>query len=228
MSLQELCYAIMENMISDTKKLLKPAVHAYEHRLKRFGPTARGVFWKNQEWQHRRYVILEKIFNDLDQKGGVSIHDFGCGYGYFLDYLMGRPVMCGSRYIGTDMSEGMINAANKRHVPACAQFVCGTSAQEITDYTIISGTYNMHINANIEEWACYVKASLKQLWQHTRYGLAFNMLRNDTEIKYDGLFYADPTGFLNFARKKLSPESTLRFDWPLPDFTVFVRRPEVK
>ena len=228
MSLQELCYAIMENMISDPTELLKPAVQAYEHRLKRFGPTARGVFWKNQEWQHRRYVILEQIFSELDQKGGVSIHDFGCGYGYFLDYLMGRPVMSGSRYIGTDMSEGMINAAKKRHIPTYAQFVCGTSAQEITDYTIISGTYNMHINADIEEWASYVKASLKQLWQHTRYGLAFNMLRNDTEIKYDGLFYADPNGFLSFARKRLSPESTLRFDWPLPDFTVFVRRPEGK
>ena len=124
------------------------------------------------------------------------------------------------------MSEGMINAAKKRHILNCAQFVCGTSAQEITDYTIISGTYNMHINADIEKWASYVKSSLLQLWQNTRYGLAFNMLHNDTEIKYDGLFYADPTEFLSFARNNLSPESTLKVDWPLPDFTIFVPRPE--
>ena len=213
-------------MISGTTELLKPVIQAYEYRLKRFGPTARGVFWKNEEWQDRRYVILEKIFAESHQKGGVSIHDFGCGYGYFLDYLMGRPVIRGSRYIGTDMSEGMISAANNRHASNHAQFVLGTSAREITDYTIISGTYNMHINANIEEWANYVKASLKQLWQHTRYGLAFNMLPTHTENKYDGLFYADPDEFLYFARKNLSPASTLRFDRPLPDFTVFVRRTE--
>ena len=205
-------------------RILHPVVHAYERRLSHYGPTAQGVFWKNKEWQFRRYVILEGIFDNLAQAGGITIHDFGCGYGSLFEYLVDKEVMKFSRYTGTDMSQGMINAAKSRHQDPRAHFVCGVTARQTADYTIVSGTYNMHMGAEEEEWYEYIQASLKQLWRHTRHGLAFNMLRHDTDIKYDGLYYADPVRFLTFARKSLSPDVEIIFDPPLPDFNVFVRR----
>ena len=81
------------------------------------------------------------------------------------------------------------------------------------------------MGADEEEWYEYIQASLKQLWQHTRHGLAFNMLRHDADIRYDGLYYADPVRFLTFARQSLSSDVEIAFDPPLPDFNVFVRRP---
>ena len=123
------------------------------------------------------------------------------------------------------MSQGMIDAAKARHTDPRAKFVHGVAAHEITDYTIVSGTYNMHINAKSEEWVEYVQASLKQLWQHTRFGLSFKMLSDDNDERYDGLYYADPIQFLTFARENLSPEAEVVIDPPLPDFTVLVRRP---
>jgi SAM-dependent methyltransferase len=213
------------NILSAAPRMLVPVVRAYERRLSRYGPTAQGVFWKNQEWQLRRYAILEDIFDDMAQAGGITIHDFGCGYGSLFEYLADKAVMKRSRYIGTDMSQGMIDAAKARHADPRGEFVHGMSAHEIADYTIVSGTYNMHMGADAEEWVEYTQASLKQLWQHTRRGLAFNMLRDDTDVHYAGLYYADPVRFLTFVRESLSPEAEVIFDPPLPDFTIFVRRP---
>ena len=205
-------------------KMLTPVVRAYERRLSRYGPTAQGVFWKNAEWQLRRYVVLEDIFDEVAQSGGITIHDFGCGYGSLFEYLADNPVMKRSRYIGTDMSQSMIEAARARHPDPRAHFVRGVAAREIADFTIVSGTYNMHMGADPDEWSEYIQASLKQLWRHTRRGLAFNMLSHDAAEQYDGLYYANPEDFLTFARDTLSRDAEIVVDPPLPDFTVFVRR----
>ena len=189
---------LVQNILKATPKILTPALQAYTERIESCGPTAKGVFWKNEYWQHRRYKILEKIFDEVAQRGGVTIHDFGCGYGALFDYLSERPVMLDSRYIGTDMCQKMIDAANNRFFDRRATFTRGTMAKEVVDYTIVSGTYNMHINAAPEEWMKYIHGSLKQLWKFTRRGLAFNMLGNATNEKYTGLYYGDPEAFFNF------------------------------
>jgi len=205
-------------------RMLTPVVRAYERRLERYGPTAKGVFWKDAEWQKRRYVLLERIFDDAAQAGGITIHDFGCGYGSLFDYLADKPVMQFSRYIGTDMSQGMIDAAGERIGDPRATFVRSLGPREDADYTLVSGTYNMNMGADRDEWANYVKASLSQLWRRTRRGMAFNMLTKDAAEQFDGLYYADPNEFLDFVRAKLSENAELINDPPLPDFTVFVRR----
>jgi len=212
------------DVLRSSPRMLTPVVRAYERRLRRYGPTAQGVFWKNREWQLRRYVVLESIFDDLAQAGGVSIHDFGCGYGPLFDYLAEKPVMHRSRYIGTDMSQAMIDAAKARIADPRADFVRGVAAREMTDFTLVSGTYNMHMGANTDDWTDYIRASLRQLWRHTRRGLAFNLLNHDAAEKFSGLYYADPAAFLKFAHENLSPEAELVLDPPLPDFTIFVRR----
>lgn len=212
------------DILRASPRLLTPALRAYEKRLRRYGPTAQGVFWKNREWQLRRYVVLEDIFDDAAQAGGITIHDFGCGYGPLFEYLADRPVMRRSRYIGTDMSQAMIDAARAKFDDPRATFVRGVAAKEVADYTLVSGTYNMHMGADADEWTDYIQASLLQLWRHTRRGLAFNMLSHEAAEKFSGLFYADPEAYLAFARERLSPESELVLDPPLPDFTIFVRR----
>ena len=52
-----------------------PVALAYERRLKRYGDTPRGVFWKDGDWQRMRYDILVRIFDDLARAGGLTIHD---------------------------------------------------------------------------------------------------------------------------------------------------------
>lgn len=204
--------------------LLTPVVQAYERRLKRHGASPKGVYWRDAEWQQRRYHLLYQIFDEAAAAGGITIHDFGCGYGALFDYLKDRPVMLGSRYIGTDMCRGMVATAAARIDDPRAGFVRQLWADEVADYTIVSGTYNMHINAPLDVWQAYIETSLEQLWTRTRRGLAFNLLNADGTEKLDGLYYAEPERIFDFCATRLATDVSIATDPPLPDFTVFVRR----
>ncbi|NQU60566.1 MAG: methyltransferase domain-containing protein [Rhodospirillales bacterium] len=210
--------------LKKSQKMLGPVLASFEERVARFGADPRSAFWKNEEWQIRRYDILSRLFAPEDRQGGISITDFGCGYGAFFDYLKDRPVMNESRYIGIDISQAMIDEAENCTQDPRAKFHRHLIATEEADYTFVCGTYNMNLSADEGEWLEYVKASLEQLWSKTRKALGFNLLRADAPDQYPGLYYADGKAFEDFCREKLSPDVTYTDDRPLPDWTIFVRR----
>ncbi len=207
-----------------SRSMLEPVLASFEKRVAQFGADPRSAFWKDEEWQKRRYDILARLFDEPDRLGGISITDFGCGYGAFFDYLADRPVMSGSRYTGIDMSAAMIEEANARIRDPRAAFRRHLIATETADYTFVCGTHNMNLGANRGEWADYVKASLEQLWSKTTKAMGFNMLRLDAPDQYPGLYYADGIEFIKFCSETLSPDVTYTDDRPLPDWTIFVRR----
>jgi len=213
-----------DNALKKSPSLLSPVVRAYERRLRQFGPEARGVFWKDENFQHQRYDILYQVFDEIDQAGGITVHDFGCGYGALFSYLKDRPVMRDSRYIGTDMSAEMISTARRLVVDPRASFVRHLKATGPVDITFASGTYNMHVGQDETRWETYVKASLKQIWGKTRKALAFNMLREDADERFDGLYYINGRDLFDFCIRELSPDVTIQNDSPLPDWTFIVRR----
>ncbi len=209
----------------DAPAMLTPAALAYARRLRRFGPTPRGVFWRDDEWQRRRYHILARAFRPEDRAGGISIGDFGCGYGAFFDYLRDRPVMANSRFTGYDMAAEMITACAERIDDPRARFVRHLRVIEPADYIFVSGTFNLKLDADDAAWRRYVLASLKQLWSMTGKVLAFNMLdANGDEAPQEGLYYASAEDFSDFCRRELSPNVDLSIDKPLPDWTMFVSR----
>ncbi|MDA1088698.1 MAG: class I SAM-dependent methyltransferase [Proteobacteria bacterium] len=207
-----------------SRSMLEPVLASFEKRVAQFGADPRSAFWKDEEWQKRRYDILSRLFDKPDRQGGVSITDFGCGYGAFFDYLKDRPVMNDSRYIGIDMSAAMIEEAKANIIDPRASFQRHLIATETTDYTFVCGTYNMNLGADREEWANYVKASLEQLWSRTTKAMGFNMLRHDAPEQYRGLYYADGMEFVKFCNETLSSDVAYTDDRPLPDWTILIRR----
>ncbi len=210
--------------LKKSQRMLGPVLASFENRLAQFGADPRSAFWKNDEWQVRRYQILSRLFDEADRAGGITITDYGCGYGAFFHYLKDRPVMMDSRYIGIDISEAMLVEAENHTRDPRATFQRHLIATEETDYTFACGTYNMNLGADEDEWVDYVTASLSQLWSKTRRGLGFNMLRTDAPEKFPGLYYADGNEFLEFCRKNLGPDVTFSDDHPLPDWTISIRR----
>lgn len=207
-----------------SRAMLGPVLESFEQRVAQFGSDPRSAFWKDEEWQKRRYDILSRLFAEPDRQGGVTITDYGCGYGAFFEYLKDRPVMNGSRYIGIDISTAMLEEAQSHIADPRATFQRHLIATEDADYTFVCGTYNMNLGADRDEWAEYVKASLEQLWSKTRKALGFNMLRADAPNQYGGLYYADGMEFVKFCNETLSPDVTYTDDRPLPDWTIFIRR----
>src|SRR4051812_9276494 len=77
----------------------------YSDKLKKFGPTPRGVDWNSEQSQVLRFDQLTKLLPH-DYSGQSKILDYGCGYGALLDFLIRRyPKVY---YTGFDISEEMI------------------------------------------------------------------------------------------------------------------------
>ncbi len=218
----------MEDMLFDrfrkTARMLAPVAQAFERRLNQYGDDPRAVFWKSGGNQLLRFETLYRIFDDVDEAGGLTINDFGCGYGAFFDFLADKPPLRRGRYIGYDMSKKMIEEAKQRTIDPRARFIQHITVTEPGDFTFACGTFNMHLRANEDDWDRLIKDSLRQLWSKTRKGLAFNLLRSDSIERCPGLFYINGADYLEFCRRELSPGAVMEEDPLLPDYTFFVRR----
>jgi len=216
----------------DIGQLLNLIAAAYSYRVEQCGPVANGVFWKDPDGQVLRYEVLLQAIptHDLDQP--ITINDLGCGYGALFDLLVDQAVLDQGQYFGYDISPPMIKQAqarHPRHSTPHAQFIESPIATQTADYSFVSGTYNMHFGARADVWEPYVKTSLQRLWAKTTKTLAFNMLdraaQPDKPAQRDptALYYGDRGDFIRFALS-LSPEVEVIDDYPLDEFTIYVKR----
>jgi len=217
--------AVFIQILRLAPRLLAPVARIYGKRLDQCGATAKGVFWRGEVWQRRRFERMCEIFTDTDMaNGNIAINDLGCGYGAFFEFLAGYPVLQNSRYYGYDIAQPMIAACRDRISDPRAAFYRKMWATKTAEYSFASGTYNLNNDADEAAWEKYVEASLLQLWKRTTKGLAFNMLRRDADDDFQGLYYIDPEKMLKFCRENLSADVEMFDERPMPDVTYFVRR----
>jgi len=207
----------------DIGQLLNLVSNTYSYRVNQCGPVANGVFWKDQDGQMLRYELLLQAIDDADLSGPISVNDLGCGYGALFDLLADQPMMQGGRYYGYDISPKMIEEAKVRHADSRASFIESPIATEVADYSFVSGTYNMNLGSRRDIWGDYVKTSLARLWDKTAKAMAFNMLDAASPVRLINLYYADRNEFVEFAMS-LSPEVEIIDDYPLTEFTIYVKR----
>jgi len=196
----------------------------FDRNIVKHGPSAKGVYWKNPEGQVLRYEILLGIIGKDDLGGGIFLNDLGCGYGAMFDIIADDPLMQNSRYFGYDLSGEMIRHAKSHTDDPRAQFFKSDHALHVADYSFASGTFNMHAGQDNELWKGCVLESLRALWLKTRKGMAFNMLDKNHPESLKGLYYADRDIYLDFCRTELSPNVELVTDYPLEEWSIFVRR----
>jgi len=207
----------------DIGQLLNLVSRTYSYRVDQCGPVANGVFWKDQDGQMLRYELLLQAIASEDLNGPIIVNDLGCGYGALFDLLADQPMMQGGRYYGYDISPKMIEEAKARHADSRTTFIESPIATEPADYSFASGTYNMNFGARRNIWSEYVKTSLARLWDKTAKVMAFNMLDATSPERLTNLYYADRNEFVKFAMG-LSPEVEIIDDYPLSEFTIYVKR----
>ncbi len=214
-----------EAVLQGIKGMLLPVTTAYRIQYSKNGATPKGVFWSNADNVRKRFEILCRVFDPEDiARGEASIIDLGCGYGALYDYLKAHPVMHGGEYRGYDICESLLDACKTRIKDPRASFYLNMHATRPADYSIVSGTFNLKMDANEADWLTYTQISLKALWAQTDKAMAFNMLDIADAAPMDGLYYADPQVFEAFCRGNLSDNVTLVSGYELPDFTIYVRR----
>lgn len=211
------------NVPPTENSLLAEVANYYSEKLIEHGVTPRGVDWNGEESQTVRFEQLCKI---IDLEGSVfSLNDLGCGYGALLDYLQGMSPSC--IYHGVDVSHEMIKAAERRHANADqARFIASAEPDQIADYGVASGIFNVRLGRTDVEWFDYLKATLDILDRTSKRGFSFNCLTSysDEEKKRDYLYYADPCRLFDLCTRRYTRQVALLHDYGLFEFTILVRK----
>jgi SAM-dependent methyltransferase len=194
----------------------------FADKLNEHGATHRGVDYNSTEAQELRFFQLLKV---IDASQRYSVLDFGCGYGGMYDYLVGLGHDV--HYVGYDIAEPMIVKGRELHPhnPNC-WFTNDLDEVPVLDYAVVSGTFNMKLDAQSEAWTQVILEALNQMNARAARGFAFNMLTSysDAERIRPDLYYGDPCFFFDYCKRNFSRNVALLHDYNLYDFTILVRK----
>jgi cyclopropane fatty-acyl-phospholipid synthase-like methyltransferase len=210
-------------MLNNKTDLLTEVAEYYTTKLAEHGETPRGVDWNGEEGQTLRFEQLCKI---VDTANHFSINDLGCGYGALYDFLVNKYDE--PSYLGVDVSEEMIKAAEQRYKDQPqARFVLSSDPNQVADFGVASGIFNVRMGRSDDEWRSYLEATLDVLDRTSRVGFAFNCLTSysDKDKMRDYLYYADPCVLFDLCKRRYSRNVALLHDYDLYEFTILVRKP---
>ena len=191
-------------------------------KLEQHGTTPHGVDWNSVESQEIRFSQIIKV---IDPNNRYSLLDYGSGYGGMYDYL--RKLGHDLHYVGYDIAESMVTQGNAVHPnnPDCI-FTRQIEEVPVLDYALVSGTFNMKLDADFDTWTNIVVGALNQMNARASKGIAFNMLTkySDADKMRPDLYYADPCFFFDYCKRNFSRNVALLHDYNLYDFTILVRK----
>jgi SAM-dependent methyltransferase len=206
------------------RDIVSDVVDYYEGKLATFGATARGVDWKDEASQTKRFEQLVRALGLDDHPGAFSLVDFGCGYGALLPFLRQRYQFT---YIGYDRSPRMIAEARRLHEDVDdATFTSDWDAVASADFIAASGIFNVRLGRSAEEWSAYVLQTLAAINERAAAGWAANFLTaySDEDRKRSDLYYAGPAAIFDWCKHSASRWVSLLHDYELYEFTIGVRR----
>ena len=206
----------------NNSKLIYKTITAYKKQNKKFGFSPKGVFWQNDNTQIARFNSLINGILTPDLDGGISISDFGCGYGAFYSYIKNKQFMNNSSFIGYDIVDDFIFEAKKNYPHA--EWNCSDKLAQETDYLFISGTLNMAFNYSINEWQRYLESQIEECFIHVKKVLAFNLLFAKKRKIEKGLFYSEIDRVFDFCDKNLGNTVITKTPGTEKDITVFVTK----
>ncbi len=194
----------------------------FADKLEVHGATHRGVDYNSTEAQRERFFQLIKVMNSSVK---YTLLDFGSGYGGMYDYLLqlGHTL----HYVGYDIAEPMVLMGRELHPnnPDC-WFTNNIEEVPVVDYAVVSGTFNMKLDADHDTWTKIVVEAINQMAAHASKGIAFNMLTkySDADKMRPDLYYGDPCFFFDYCKRNFSRNVSLLHDYNLYDFTIIVRK----
>jgi hypothetical protein len=74
------------------------------------------------------------------------------------------------------------------------------------------------------DWSRFVQAMLRRMFELCDVAIAFNLMSDRVDWRTPELFHAPAGEMLDFCRAELSRFVTLRHDYPLHEYTLYVYR----
>lgn len=193
----------------------------YTNKIKEHGTNNLGVDWNSKESQFLRFEQLSKV---IFMEENISVLDFGCGYGAYIEYL--QNYLKKFEYLGFDISDEMIDNAKKNYLLENVFFTTKKENLKPCDYVIASGIFNVKLDVPITEWEEYIKKTLNELNSLSIKGFSFNLLTSysDKEFMKDYLYYGNPCFYFDYCKNNFSNNVALLHDYNLYEFTILVKK----
>jgi len=80
----------------------------YTRNLKTHGLASKSVGWKDETEQRLRFEKLVQVVNPDNASQGITVNDYGCGYGAMFQYLDAVPSLKLNKYYGYDISSSAV------------------------------------------------------------------------------------------------------------------------
>ena len=164
---------------------------SYENQFRRYGPVPEGVHWVGSDRQKLRFQLLLKTVFEHNKSWETSIADVGCGYGALAEYIKQHASSKSLQYFGYDISEQLISHCHDNINYSWADFKVGKSPDTKVDYCVMSGTYNLAMTSNVQQWEDYIFNCLNDCWKQTEKLMIFNLqIATVAYISKGNIFYA--------------------------------------
>jgi cyclopropane fatty-acyl-phospholipid synthase-like methyltransferase len=200
----------------------EPVRAYFDERIRAHGASPRGSDWNSSAAQEARFAQLLRV---VATPGPFSLLDYGCGYGALADYLDAQGYA--ADYVGYDMLESAVAAANEHHRgKPRREFSSDAARLAPVDYVVASGIFNFRGAETFDDWTAHVVEVLADMHRLSRGGFASNFLTkySDADRMRPDLYYADPTYLFDYCKRHFAKDVALLHDYSLYDFTLIVRK----
>lgn len=195
----------------------------YTQKILAHGATAAGVDWPCQPTQQLRFVQLLKL---CDFSRPFSLNDVGCGYGALLTFMSQRYRGLALDYLGTDLSQAMIDQAQTSKKPAIrARFMVSGEIPRVADYSVASGIFNVRLKQPPSRWTRFIRQTLADLHAASRLGFSVNFLApaGPGMSAIPELYRVDPEVWITHCQRELGAKVELVEGYGMREFTLLVR-----
>lgn len=196
----------------------------YTQKVLAHGASPLGVDWTCQPTQELRFVQLLKLC-DFGQP--FSLNDVGCGYGALLAFLAKRHRGAKVDYLGTDLSQAMIDQAKPSPRPSMrSQFVVTGHIPRVADYSVASGIFNVKLNQPTARWTLFIQQTLAGMHRASRLGFAVNFLAplGPDMQTIPELYRVSPDVWIRHCERQFGAKVELVEGYGMREFTLLVRR----
>ncbi|MDP1884924.1 trans-aconitate 2-methyltransferase [Polaromonas sp.] len=195
----------------------------YSQKVLAHGATALGVDWTCQPTQELRFVQILKL---CDFRQPFSLNDVGCGYGALLAFLAKRHRGAKVDYLGTDLSQAMIDQAKPSPRPSIrSQFVVTGGIPRVADYSVASGIFNVKLNQPTARWTLFIQQMLAGMHAASRLGFAVNFLAppGPDMQAIPELYRVSPDVWIRHCERQFGAKVELVEGYGMREFTLIVR-----
>lgn len=199
----------------------KEIVKHYENCFKVYGDNHKGVDWPNESDALTRYAVMAGLLN---KEQSITLLDLGCGAGHFLTFLEQAAQMDNITYTGADLSEVFIDHCQAKF-PERQWIQLDLLHDNVPtkyDYIIMNGLFTEKLEASFDEMWQFFTQMLIKAWDITNIGMAFNVMSTQVDWQREDLFHVPMDLMGDFLHKNVSRNFTIRRDYGLYEYTVYV------